>query len=197
MTDLIRTTTAHVIRQLYNPESPNKAALASLRNTTSLADPGALAIWPIIFSEIDPKYLSDDGTPTTGEIAIFTAVRLFAIHQQGNDTIVYAPAVKDRKDAGLPFFTALRKMRAAADSSVSLDRRVRQLLAVTNIAAVTNSLTSLLEIYKSTKAKATIDYGLLAGDLYTFQQSYEQANQIRLRWGQAYYQPEQTTERID
>lgn len=196
MTESIRNTTGRIIRQLYGNDSPDKAVLASLRGATSLDSPRAIAAWPTLLGLIDQKYLSYDGKPTYAEIAIFTAVHLYAMHQQGQDHLVYGSTQGTSEQKGLSVFTALARLRADPDNRTAIDRRVYQLLAMTNLEAVVNSLTSLVGIIKSSKLNEKIDYALLAENLFGFQLSYERANQVRLRWGEEYYGSD-STERKD
>ncbi|QAS70545.1 type I-E CRISPR-associated protein Cse2/CasB [Oenococcus sicerae] len=197
----IKNTTIRIIQELYNNENSNKAVLASLRGAANLTSLRAVLVWPILLANMDSEYLSKDGSPTHAEIAVFVSARLFAIHQQGKTHLVYGNASSKPVPEGLPVFTALSEMRNHQLANVALDRRVGQLLATTNLASVINSLTHLISIIKARNGDARIDYAALAEDLYWFQANFEQANQVRLRWGQAYYhstiQQSERTEKND
>lgn len=184
-----------MLQQLYDHGNPNKAVLASARHAVSLEIPQAQAVWPIIMAGIEtpaivsetfaPK-LSRTGEPTYAETAAFAAIRLYAIHQQGTDACVYGRAYGDEAEGTL-FFKALAQLRLNENIQVALDRRVKALLATTNVTSVINSLTHLVSILKASQRNQQIDYARLAGDLFHFQFSYESANQVRLTWGRQYY----------
>lgn len=186
-----------ILWQLYGDGKMNKAVLASARHANSVLSPQAQAVWPAMIAELPQSLLSRDGKPTYAETAVYAAIRLYAIHQQGTDTCVYAPAFSRDGDAtGMPLFSALAHLRQNETTRVALDRRVQPLLATTNIESVIQSLSHLVAILKANQRAFQIDYARLGQDLYYFQMNYELANQIRLLWGQQYFatinQPAQT-----
>lgn len=197
MTASIRTKTGRIIRRLYGNGVPDKAVLANLRQSDHLNSPRAVSVWPLLMSELDERDLSESGNPSAAETAIFATLHLYAVHQQGYDAIVYGPWRGSDDEKGVLFFSALARLRADPDKRVAIDRRVRQLLAVTNIDAVINDLNSLVGIVKGAQLAVRIDYAQLAEDLYWIQQSYENANRVRLVWGQQYYQLIQPNEGKD
>lgn len=190
----VKRTTDRIIRTLYRDGSPDKAVLASLRNAPTITSHRAEVVWPVIMANLDEDQLSHakDGAPTPEEVAVYTAIRFYAIHQQGNnDSFVYASAFGDESE-GETLFGALGKLRGNEDLRVATDRRVQPLLATTNVSSVINSLSHLVSILKSHSKAQQIDYALLAQDLYGLQRSYEQASRVRLRWGQQYYSVKQS-----
>lgn len=190
MTTNIRETTGRIITELYGYGHSNKAVLASLRHATSITSQQAQPVWPILMANLEKHQLSisgsTSGVPTQVEVAVYSAVRLYAIHQQGiNDHCVYAETGGEAK--GIPLFSALANQRKHEDTRVALDRRVRMLLATTNVNSIINSLSHMVSILKASDAKLKIDYSLLALDLYGLQLNHEHANKVRLRWGEQYY----------
>ncbi|WEV51051.1 type I-E CRISPR-associated protein Cse2/CasB [Lactobacillus sp. ESL0731] len=188
----IRKITAKIIDRLYDNGNLDKAALASLRSAATITSQRAQNVWPLLMKYLPEQFLSKNGEPTIGEIAVFAAIRLYAIQQQGKDELVCGDSTKkkakDNAEAdGVSLFTALSKLRANEDVRVALDRRIQPLLATNNIASVINSLTHLVEIQKATNQAVKIDYPLLAQDLYDFQTNYHRAGNVRLSWGQQYF----------
>ncbi|GEO66872.1 type I-E CRISPR-associated protein Cse2/CasB [Levilactobacillus spicheri] len=188
MNQEIRQVTAHALRALYQDGHPNTAALASARSTTSFTSPRAQAVWPVMLASLTPQMLSHQGQPTAAETAVYAAVRLFAIHQQGQSVCAYAPAIHQQDDAtkGTELFKALAEFRNA-DNQQALDRRVRSVLSTGNVASILNELSHLVKILKASKRAPQVDYAQLAQDVYGLQQNYQWANQIRLRWGEQYF----------
>jgi len=195
MTYEIEKTTARIINTLYRNGNPNKALLASLRDAPNMTSQRAQAVWPIMMANLDKLQLSTTGVPTPAEVAIYAAIRFYAIHQQGHQQTasVYEPA--DRGSAkGVTLFEALAELRKKEDTRVALDRRVQPLLATTNVTSVINELSHLIRILKANSGSQKIDYAQLAEDLFWLQASYEQATRVRVRWGQQYFWVSQTTD---
>jgi CRISPR system Cascade subunit CasB len=194
MSNGVQGATRAIILSLYNDGRPDKAVLASLRGASSIESPKAQNVVPFVVAHLDESQLSHTGKPTYAENAVFAALRMYAIHQQGNDSYcVYASQTNKSENGdgnqvvGISLFAALSRLRASLDDSQALDRRMRPLLATTNYGSLVNSLTHLVGIMKATKQPFIVDYARLAQELCWFQMSYEQANRVRLVWGQSYY----------
>lgn len=187
----IEKATERIIRQLYNNGDTDKASLSALRSAATIDGYRAQKVWPIFLSNLDEKWLSKNGKATREETAIFSAVRMYALHQQASDSCVFGRRnysdKKDEKTDGRELFEALNLLKQGTDSHEALDRRVQALLGTNNISATIDQLIHLMQIIKSKKTGIQIDYARLAGDLYRFQLGYRQANEVRLRWGEQYY----------
>ena len=185
MNNEVRRATARIINELWNNGNPNKAALAGLRNSQTINSRQAVSVWPLMFSAMEQSSLSRNGRPTKEEKAIFTALRCFAVYQQGNDTLMASSS--DNNVNGQVTLSRLRK-----DDHVrnSLDRRVQAMLVTNNFDAVTNSLAHLTPILKGQGGKQPIDFADLAQDLYNYQGHFGTSNgarRIALKWGQQYF----------
>ena len=194
MANEIASKTQRIIKKLYGDGNPDKAVLASLRAAETVTSMRARDVWPVMFSEMEGKDLSNDaqGTPTRAEIAIYTALRCYALAQQGVEQSVYASAWNARKDSdkkekGVTLFQALSSMRQKETDSTALDRRVQTLLSTRNSFSVIRSITQLVQIMKSRHRDTTLDSAQLAQAPGYFGLSCEAANRIRLKWGQQYY----------
>ena len=98
-TRIVQNTTNNIIKKLHERQGNDKAALAALRHSSSILSKQASVVWPLIFAYGSkekhdhnknqtndvPKILSKNGTPTSEENAIFTALRCYAVFEQGND----------------------------------------------------------------------------------------------------------------
>ncbi|CAJ1228095.1 hypothetical protein LZY01_21240 [Levilactobacillus zymae] len=193
MPKTVRTITQGLIRILYNEGNLNRAVLANLRGSTKITDTRAQAIWPLMLSRLEDNMLSYTGQPTKQEIAIYSALHFYALCQQGNDYLVYSPAPKkgsdsDQSKEGMPLFKALAALRANEDNRDGLDRRVENLLALTEISGTVNGLSHLIGILKArSESELKVDFGQIAQDLYDAQRNYQRFAQIRLLWGQQYF----------
>ena len=82
--------TKRIIRQLsYELESPlSKAALAKIRKTLGKPLSDATDIWPILFEHLPEEFVNSYQQPSYEELAIYTAIQFYALHQQGTSTSV-------------------------------------------------------------------------------------------------------------
>ncbi|WEV38622.1 type I-E CRISPR-associated protein Cse2/CasB [Lactobacillus sp. ESL0680] len=195
----IRKVTAKIIDELYDDGNLDRAALASLRSAATITSQRAQNVLPLLMKHLPEQFLSKNGEPTSGEIAVFAAVRFYAIHQQGRDESVYGDSAENKikKADGVSLFSALAKLRADEDVKVALARRIQPLLATNNINSVINSLTHLVEILKASNQTSKIDYPLLAQDLYDFQKNYHSAGKVRLSWGEQYFKVANSNKEIE
>lgn len=186
MTRIISETDS-IIRQLYRKggDTIRKDILAGLRAGKDVTSQRAHIFWPVMMENLSSEYLASNG-PTFEENAVYSAVKLYAIHQQGNDELVYA----SKKEEGNAFFEALKKVRISKQQNnidtKSFDRRIQLLLATTNFGSLVNSLAQIEKIGK-TNGFNKVDYSQLAQDLLYFQYSYENANKVLLKWGREYF----------
>lgn len=67
------------------PENQCRAELAELRHGIGHA-PGELpAIWGAFLTDLPEEFYRNDGNASPGEWAVYTALTMFALHQQGHD----------------------------------------------------------------------------------------------------------------
>lgn len=193
----IEKVTAKVIQNLWRDGNPDKAVLSSARSAAILVSRQAQSVWPVMMANLDENMLSPDGKPTHAEIAVYAAIRFYAIHQQGQTRFVYGSVHGNDDDKGVSLFNALAQLRNQSDRKDALDRRVKALLATSNVTSMIQSLSHLISILKATNPTIKIDYALLAQDLYDAQFGIDVANQVHLRWGQQYYWITKTEEVVE
>lgn len=157
--------------------SDTKAILSRLRNSIGRDITETVAIWPLMFEEIPPEYLSINGIPTYEENAILLSLQLYALHQQGINQTVH-------ESSGDSVGKALHDIRNS--DNAALDRRFNALITSGNLDELATHLRHLISILKQ-KVNTKIDYAKLAEDFYWYQVSPEFANRMRMRWGQNYY----------
>lgn len=182
----IEKVTDSVIQSLWRDGNTDKAVLSSARRSSSLVNRQAQSVWPVMMANLDEYMLSPDGKPTYAETAVYAAIRFYAIHQQGQDHFVYGSVHRD-DDQAVSLFSALARLRSQPNRQDALDRRVKVLLATSNVTSMIQSLSHLVSILKAANPNLKIDYALLAQDLYDAQFGIDVANQVHLRWGQQYY----------
>lgn len=163
------------------PEHQQKAALANLRRGIGKAPGDLPELWGIFLQDLPAELESRTGKPTDAEWAIYLALTLYALHQQGHllpTDSMYKPSVslgqavrklvdpgeKPEESSVLPRFNALATAGTMTERSQHL-RGIVQLLRAKSVA---------------------LDYVQLAADLFWLQKATSAA-QVRLRWGQDYY----------
>lgn len=170
----------HQIQSLKDT-GPGKAALANLRRGAGKA-PGELPeVWALFLEEL-PEYLMGKGEESSpAEEAIYDALTLYAVHQQGNDL-----ESQFCHEKGVTLGTAAARLVDLNDES-SQTRILDRLKA----ASVTQSprtlavqLRSIIQLMK--KKPVALDYAQLTRDLYAYHWP-ENRKGIRLKWGQDFY----------
>lgn len=188
MSNDVRKTTTRIINELWNGGNPNKAVLAGLRNSQTINSRQAVVVWPLMFESMDEHALSHNGQLTREERTIFTALRCFAVYQQGHDSLLAASSRENGN--GEQLMVALSRLRQDDRTRNSIDRRVQAMLVTNNIDVVINSLSHLTPILKGQSGTQPLDFADLAQDLYNYQSHFGTSNgarRVALKWGQQYF----------
>ena len=139
--------------------------------------PGDLPqLWGAFLKDMPADMMSKTGQPTREEWAIYLSVTMYALHQQGQDTVMH--------QEGISLGTAAAKI---AKDSDDLDRVWKRLIVVSQadqIQGLAYHLRNMIQLLKA--AAIPLDYVNLGGDLYDFQ-SVNSVGRVRLRWGQDFF----------
>lgn len=187
MADTIYKSTVAMIAQLYQNGNLNRVGLASFRNANSIKSPIAKNSWPLFFRNIPAKGFSKYLDSAKVQTAIFSAVHLYAIHQQGETQCVYGSIYSKSDTKGVSFFQAISSLSKQPDDRDRFDRRIQILLGLNNIYSTINALNHLVNILKASGTNLKIDYPQMAADLYSLQKNYQEATKIHLKWGEQYF----------
>lgn len=169
--------------------SSTKALLANMRNSADKDISNNVDALAYVFSNL--SYGEDDryGELSYMEQAIFTAIQMYAIHQQsnvesvlkfGNDDENESIEKKNKYKANIG--DALATLRS--DESESIDKRFNAMITATNFNKLSYNLRQMIKILKS-KSEAKVDYAKLAEDLYWFMIGRKE--EVRLSWARSYY----------
>lgn len=158
-----------------------KAALANLRRGIGKT-PGELSeLWGFIFRDMPEELLSKYGTPSPAEWAIYIALTMFALHQQGT-----AESVHTEKNSLGRAYGKLRKEQTAEEEERLL-RRFNQVVTASDLPELSHYLRGIIQLLRADGIE--LDYAQLASDLYLYQ-SPQTRMRVQLKWGQDfYYQP--------
>ena len=168
------------IRLLY----PSKTALARLRRSVG-KEFGAM---PEVFEYVLPEqpFCEYEQQETQIELALYTALTLYAVHQQGKDTCV-SKGLDDSDDATCnknTFGHAIQRLSEASSNPKGVIRRLNQIMTSNDLIELSIHARGLISLLKQNNIP--LDYPLLAVDLYHFQQT-EMRKKVILSWGKDYY----------
>ena len=173
------------------PDNQRRAELAKLRRGIGHA-PGELPeLWGSFFLEM-PEELQQNGPggPSAAEWAVYLALTLYAVHQQGNDRPMNCPGnTLGRAVRQL----AERNTAAGQDwTEASVLRRFNALATAEEITEISHHLRGMIQLLSAAKdGGIPLDYPQLAADLYELQCTDPRYPQtpahVRLRWGQDLY----------
>ncbi len=181
MTDRIQLTKSFVARKLSvvfetNNDTAARAILANLRRGIG-REPGAIpSLWSITLEGLPEELLSRDGSPTFGEWASYTALTLFALHQQGHDL-----KTEPMNHEGVSLGKAVRKLVKTPEEEARIKRRFDAVLTADTMVEFATHIRGLIQLLKADGIE--LDYPALAADLYLLQTDSAK-DRVRLRWGQ-------------
>ena len=161
--------------------SSGKAMLANLRRGVG-REPGELPqLFGILLSDMPEDFWSKSGTATKEEWVCYTALTLYALHQQGYD----AKSQHMHTDEGVSLGKAMYKLAASYDGDPNAEQRVVQKMRILATSADVKELSHHLRgIVQLLKANGiSLNYKRLSGDLYEMQFP-DGKRKVCLRWGQ-------------
>ena len=164
--------------------SSGKAMLANLRRGVG-REPGELPqLFGLLLSDMPEDFWSKSGTATKEEWVCYTALTLYALHQQGYD----AKSQHMHTDEGVSLGKAMYKLAASYDGDPNAEQRVVQKMRILATSADVKELSHHLRgIVQLLKANGiSLNYKRLAGDLYEMQFP-DGKRKVCLRWGQDFY----------
>jgi CRISPR system Cascade subunit CasB len=174
--------------------SATTALLAKLRKNIVQAPGGDSDLWAITISGVPGEPHGDKATRE--EWAVHIAVTLFALHQQGKSNPSHV--------AGLGLGHAVSRLEwliGRPEEGVGPVRhRFNAVVTSQDITELRHHLRGMVSQLRS--ADIPLDYGMLADDLFAFQNP-NRADDIRRRWARQFYQldpntnPSKTTQKED
>ena len=182
----------YVLRQLARLDkqrnnSQGRAAMAHLRRGIGQV-PGELPmLWGSFLAGLPEELCSANGEPSRAEWAIYTALTLHALHQQGKADSVHAEGVSLGK-------AALRLAGGSDEERQSIWRRLNLVAQADDMQEMSYRLRQLVTLLKA--GGVGLDYAMLAADLFEYQFD-SSANRVRLRWGQDFFHTSKNEEDHD
>lgn len=180
----ISSVTNHIVFKLDQmlEYSSGKKALADLRNSIGKPLSQSVSIWPFLFENFPPEFLSKNQNENKKERAILNTLQLYALYRQGVKQPI--PASSDKtyvRNIG----SSLSALRTG-DNILAMDRRFNALITSATYEEFIYHLRQMMKLLKSkTSGKTEINFGKLANDLFEFLINND--DNIRLNWARAYY----------
>ena len=184
----VRIYTAQRLHWLWAlPDNQRRAELAKLRRGVGHAPGDLPELWGSFLRGMPESFQSRSG-PSHAEWAVYLALTLYAVHQQGND-----------RPMNCPGNTLGRAVRQLAERNAGKDweeasvlRRFNALATAEEITEISHHLRGMVQLLSAAKDGAIpLDYPQLAVDLYGLQCTDPRYTQIpanvRLRWGRDLY----------
>ena len=169
------------------PDNQRRAELAKLRRGVGRAPGDLPELWGSFLRGMPEDFQGRSG-PSHAEWAVYLALTLYAVHQQGNDQPMNCPGN-----------TMGRAVRQLAERNAGKDweessvlRRFNALATAEEITEISHHLRGMVQLLSAAKDGAIpLDYPQLAVDLYGLQCTDPRYTQIpanvRLRWGRDLY----------
>lgn len=169
------------IRQIQAmPEHPRRAVLANFRRGVNRAPGDLPELWGTFLQEMPPEFFSRKGIATAAQWAIYSALTLFALHQQSQQKPMcvngagIGQAVRQLSD--------IQKPEDPQESGVF--KRFSALITSDSREEASYHLRGLIQLLR--QKELPLDYPRLALDLFELQFP-DSASHVKLRWGQDYF----------
>lgn len=134
-------------------------------------------LWGIIFDKI-PAELMGHKEASNAEWAIYTALTLYALHQQGNDKCM------NEKDMSVG--RAAARLVESEDDTKRILNRLNLVVTSVSPEDLAYHLRGIVQLLKNKSKSIPLDYAKLAKEIYLFYDQ-KQAGAIKLSWGRDFY----------
>ncbi len=168
--------------------SAQRAILANLRRGIGRVPGDLPQLWNIIWADMPEELQGSGDTPSRAEWAIYTALTLYALHQQGRDpqreSMNQSAADKAESCYHNSLGRSVAKLVHGAEDQKRILRRFNVAATSASMKELATHLRSLIQLLKADGIP--LNYPQLAKDLYLYQFP-EGAAKVRMRWGQDFY----------
>ena len=155
-----------------------KARLARLRRGAGKAPGEIPELWGEFLNGIPEDMYGRYGEPSRAEWAVYLALTMYALHQQGNSESIHSE--------GMTLGKAVAKLMTenSDDERERVLRRFGPIVTAKDMYELSHHLRCLIQLFASKGIR--LDYVQLADDIYKFQIDSER-KKIQLKWGRDFY----------
>ena len=182
---IIRMVTQRKIEHLLTEGSWSRAMLAKLRRGIG-KQPGELPdLFEIVLSDMPEELYGKGDEPSYSVWSIYTALTLFALHQQGKDHPLSSGGKTEDKRSGNSLGAAVGYLvKQDKERESAIKRRFDAVCTANEFTEFAHHARGLIQLLRA--GDITLDYPRFAEDLYWYQFDGVR-NRVRLRWGEDYY----------
>lgn len=163
------------IESLFNQSKTNSRPLAELRRGIGKRPGEIPQLWKYIFDTMPEEFYGND-EPSYAEWAVYTALTLYAMHQQGQDKNMY--------QHGQSIGFAMSRLASDKDAKERISKRFSMVATSIDMEELSHHIRGVIQLLK--RDGIGLDYPKLARDLYLFQIP-ACSSDVKLRWGQDFY----------
>lgn len=173
------------IERLLTEGPWSRAMLAKLRRGIG-KQPGELPeLFEIILGDMPEKLYGKGDGPSYSVGAIYTALTLFALHQQGKDRPMSVSGKSENRNIGNSLGTAVGYLvRQDREREPAIKRRFDAVMTANEFTEFAHHARGLIQLLRA--GDITLDYPRFAEDIFWYKFD-ETRNRVRLRWGEDYY----------
>jgi CRISPR system Cascade subunit CasB len=177
--------TQQKVERLLTEGPWSRAMLAKLRRGIGKQPGDVPELFEILFSDMPEELYGQGDEPSYAIWAIYTALTLFALHQQGKDRPMSSDGKTGETSTGNSLGAAVGYLVLQdKEREIAIKRRFDAVVTANEFTELTHHARGLIQLLRA--GDITIDYPRFAVDLYWYQFD-EIKNRIRLRWGKDYY----------
>ncbi len=156
-----------------------KAVLANMRRGIG-QKPGAVPeLWGVFLGGFPEDLYGKGQEPNAAEWAVYTALTLFAMHQQGHD-----PSAEPMHREKTGFGAAMAQLAHGKDDEERVRRKFNMAATASDIEEAAWHIKSAIQLLRA--EGIPLDYAALARDLYRFQYP-DSRESVQLEWGRDFY----------
>lgn len=174
----VRWRAARLGSRVTEGDSEAKATLATLRHAAAAGLDENPAAWGVIFDGFPEDLVGRGDDLNVYERAAFTALSLFAVHQQS--------AKRPMHVDGVGFGDAIRQLAGRGEKAKAVSRRFTAVATAQSMAETRQHMRGLIQQMRA--EGIGLDYGLLARDLVGLEFP-DGATGVRLRWARQVHAP--------
>lgn len=173
------------IERLLTKGPWSRGMLAKLRRGIG-KQPGELPeLFEIILGDMPEELYGRGDGPSYSVGAIYTALTLFALHQQGKDRPMSVSGTSENKNTGNSLGTAVGYLvKQNREREPAIKRRFDAVVTANEFTELAYHARGLIQLLRA--EDIALDYPRFAEDMFWYQFD-EKRNQVRLRWGEDYY----------
>ena len=162
-------------------ENSQKAYLALMRRGIGYTPGEIPELWGMLLEGVPEEMIGNGrNPPSREEWAIYTAMTLFAMHQQGHDLKKECMCVEKEY-----FGSAIAKLIHSEEDKERILRRFNSMATASDMPELIYHMRSIIQLLKA--ENIALDYPALARDIYYYQFPELRSN-VRLSWGRKFYQ---------